>query len=65
MGLQLKKSPANNSRMVIDAANRWRFVKVIEVWMRLARCIKRDDGSTSIFMEIPAIKRVLKTIKGE
>lgn len=33
--------------------------------MSSVSCVKGDDGSTTIFMEIPVIKRVLKIIKGK
>lgn len=33
--------------------------------MSSVSCVKRDDGSPTIFMEIPVIKRVLKIIRGE
>lgn len=33
--------------------------------MSSVSCVKGDDGSTTIFIEIPVIKRVLKIIKGK
>lgn len=33
--------------------------------MSSVSCVKREDGSTTIFMEIPVIKRVLKISRGE